>query len=241
MIHTVITTAAANNAAWCASMCRTHDLPTTADGRVWRSARRTPMYYPDAVTLAPGVPAAEVLDGIDTSPGCSVKDSFADLDLSPYGFFVLFEGEWITRAPAEPAPTAGALDWTAVRDAAGLAAWEKAWDGGAPDLFAPALLDDPDVAVIAGCDAEGHTRAGAVLNLSARTDGGDGGESTGVVGVSNVFDTRVGDDVYDAVARTAAALHPGVPLVGYETDGDLAAALAQGFTPLGPLRVWLRS
>jgi hypothetical protein len=38
---------------------------------------RTPPYYPDAVTLLPDVSIEQVLSGIDTSEGCSVKDSFA--------------------------------------------------------------------------------------------------------------------------------------------------------------------
>jgi hypothetical protein len=40
--------------------------------------------------------------------------------------------------------------------------------------------------------------------------------------------------------RAAAALRPGLPIVGYERGEDLAEARQAGFTALGPLRVWAR-
>jgi hypothetical protein len=43
-------------------------------------------------------------------PGCSVKDSFAVLDLEPSGFHVLLEATWIRRASAS-AGLATTLDW----------------------------------------------------------------------------------------------------------------------------------
>lgn len=215
--------AAANNAAWCASMCRAHDIETSNDGRVWRGPVRTPLYYPDAVTLVPGLDAAEVIAGIDVSPGCSVKDSFADLDLSAHGFEVLFEAEWIGRPADAPLPGGDSLEWRATTD---VTAWESAWSGGeAPGLFTPRLLDDPSVLIVEGRDHGDAVTAGAVLNRS-----GD------VAGVSNVF----GDGFAGAVRAAADLLGP-APLVGYESGEDLDAALRVGFRSLGPLRVWLRA
>ena len=43
----------------------------------------------------------------------------------------------------------------------------------------------------------------------------------------------------DAVAAVSARF-PGLPLVGYEHGDSLAAARRAGFSPIGPLRVWLR-
>lgn len=218
----VISEAAANNAAWCASMCRAHDIETSNDGRVWRGPVRTPLYYPDAVTLVPGLAAEEVLAGVDASPGCSVKDSFADLDLSAHGFEVLFDAEWIAR-PAVALPAGDSLEWRASTD---LTAWETAWSSGeTPGLFTARLLDDPTVLVVEGRDDDGAIAAGAVLNRS-------GAE----VGVSNVF----GDGFAGAV-RAAADLLGAASLVGYESGEDLDAALRVGFRSLGPLRVWLRA
>src|SRR5947207_3033271 len=88
------TLAAANNAGWCSTVCRSHGLHTTFDDDAWTSRTRTPPLYPDAVTLEPEVSVPELLARIDVSPGCSVKDSFDSLDLTAHGFRTLFEAEW---------------------------------------------------------------------------------------------------------------------------------------------------
>jgi hypothetical protein len=89
-----------NNVEWCATMCLAHGLRSERRPAVWSCPTRTPPFYPDAVTLRPSAPVEEVLDGIDTGPGCSVKDSFADLDLTGAGFRVLFAAEWVAlRSP----------------------------------------------------------------------------------------------------------------------------------------------
>lgn len=218
--------AARNNAEWCDAMCRAHGVRGEFGARVWSSARRTPPYYPDAVTLDPAATAGEVLGGIDGGAWASVKDSFARLDLD--GFDVLFEAQWIRRdAPRETEPDLDRdLDWGTVKDPATLREWERAWSGGHDtELFLPALLD---AATIVYGRADGDIVTGAVLNESAQ-----------VVGVSNVF--SAGRDVGDAWAGTlamAARLFPGRPLVGYETDMEPAAR--HGFVPIGPLRVWLK-
>jgi hypothetical protein len=52
------------------------------------------------------------------------------------------------------------------------------------------------------------------------------------VGLSNVFGTT---SVYQAAAE-AERRFPGRPIVGWESDDDLAAPLASGFSVIGPLR-----
>ncbi|MEV1132174.1 hypothetical protein [Agromyces sp. NPDC049794] len=213
----VVASAVRDNAGWCDVVCRTHDLPGVTDDDAWSVPHRSPTWYPDAVTLRPGVDARALLGRIDAGPGASVKDSFADLDLTPYGFHVLFTAVWIHR-PATGAPAGPALTPVATPEA--LAAWAGAHGGG--PLFRPALLDDPRVTILARHDAEG-VAGGAVLHRGAD-----------VVGVSNVF-ARTGtpDDVW-------TALPTGDPLVGYESGDDLEAARRAGFRPTAPLRVWLR-
>ncbi|WP_308312518.1 hypothetical protein [Streptomyces sp. ISL-11] len=175
---------------------------------------------------------ADFLTQLDmATPGCTIKDSFATLDLASNGFIELFHAQWIHRPAGLPAPGTSALRAERVSTAARLHDWQVAWHGGdgTPDVFRPALLDDPSVRVLALYDGE-VLSGGVVLNRSA-----------GVVGLSNLFAVD-GIDV-DAVwssAITAAADHfPGLPLVGYEHGDDLAHALAGGFAAIGPLRVWL--
>lgn len=224
--------AARNNADWCASVCRSHDIPNTFGETAWRSAQRTPPYYPDAVTLHPDAVPTDFLSEIDTaSPGCSIKDSFATLEPTSDGFVELFAAHWIHRPAGIPTRATPTLRTERISTATQLHDWQTAWYGrdGTPDIFRPALLDDPSVLVLAFHDGE-DLCGGAVLNHSA-----------GLVGLSNLFAV----DSSDAAAAwssaiTAAANHfPGLPLVGYEHGDDLRHALASGFTAIGQLRIWL--
>ena len=106
---TLVTAAARNNADWCDAYCRSQGVGGQFAADCWSSPRRTPPRYPDAVTLAPGVVVDVVLGRIDTGPGCSVKDSFDDLDLDSVGFARLFRAAWIACTDA-PEPQSG---WSA--------------------------------------------------------------------------------------------------------------------------------
>lgn len=229
----LVAAAAANNAAWCDAVCRLHGLaPTTADD-AWTSAARTPPLYPDAVVLAPDPSIPDLLARVDASAGCSIKDSFASLDLAPFGFHVLFDATWIARAPGADAP-AGMAGWTVVDDSDGFARWEQAWRGrdDPAGVLRADLLDDPAIVVVA-LVAGGDERvvAGAILNAAA-----------GVVGVSNVFVTpAAGRVAWGGCILIAERCFPGATLVGYELGPALEDACADGFHPLGPLRVWLHA
>lgn len=214
-------------------MSRSHGLASEFGPHAWAAPARTPLYYPDAVTLAPGADPAALVARIDTIvPGASVKDSFADLDLTEAGFHVLFEARWIHRPASAPA-IASELTWDVVSDPDTLRAWALAWDNGNGDagLFRPELLHDPAALVLAGRSAGGRMVAGAVAGLGDQ-----------VVGISNLFALDGGPDaarpvVLDAVHR----LFPALPVVGYEHGDDLAAAVRHGFEPVGPLRIWLHA
>jgi hypothetical protein len=200
----------------------------------WFSASRTPPYYPDAVTLRRDAVPTDVLAEIDvSSPGCSIKDSFASLDLTSNGFVELFTAQWIQRPAGLPAPETPPLKTERVCTAAELRDWQTAWSGddATADVFRPALLDDPSVLLLAVHDGK-EMSGGVALNRSSE-----------VVGLSNIFAVDCKNiAVIWSSALTAAADHfPGLPVVGYEHGADLAPALASGFTVLGPLRVWLRS
>jgi len=226
--------AARNNADWCDSLCRTHGIPGTFDPDAWVNPHRTPRYYPDAVTLDPAAVAGSILGRIDpTSPGCSIKDSFAALDPGPFGFDVVHEAEWIYRDPSSSrVPGPRDMSWIAVETADGLMAWEAAWDvDGAPGgLFRPALLRDPSVTVLGGY-VDGSIVAGAIANRTGRE----------LVGLSNVFTKE--EDLDRAWSGSLDYLEtalPGLAIVGYASGDDLAVALRRGFQSIGALRIWLK-
>lgn len=224
--------AARNNAEWCAAMSRSHGLSSEFGQHAWSAAVRTPPRYPDAVTLVPGADASALLARIDTeAPGASVKDSFADLDLTQAGFHVLFDAQWIYR-PAGAAVAAADLAWDVVADPRMLRAWALAWDAGEgnADLFRPGLLDDPATFVLVGRRGDGHVVCGAVASRSDH-----------VVGISNVFALEGGADAaWPGVVDVVHRLFPALPIAGYEHDDELNAALRHGFEPIGPLRIWLK-
>jgi hypothetical protein len=224
--------AAANNAGWCDVVCRTHGLVPTFDSDAWTSRVRTPAFYPDAVTLAEDVPVPGLMARVDDAAGCSIKDSFASLDLSAFGFHVLFDAEWIVRPPsASLAAPAADTAWDVVCASDVFVAWERSWrgDNGPVGVLRADLLGKPSVTVLAARDRD-RVSAGAVLHHGA-----------GVVGISNMFsDPDRGHADWVGCLALVDAVFPGSTLVGYETGEPLAAALAAGFRTAGPLRVWLR-
>ncbi len=227
----LVSLAAQNNAEWCDAFCRTHGVVGRFRANCWSSPVRTPPYYPDAVTLVPEISVEQVLSCIDTSEGCSVKDSFADLDLGAAGFRSLFRAEWLVREPAE-ARVPSTQGWSALTTDEQLAEWEAAW-GELPEgsgFFRRALLEDGRIGVLAGYDG-GRIVAGAIANRSST-----------VIGLSNIFDVA-GDleSAWVAGAAVAAARWGEMPTVGYDSGDSLDAAHRAGFESIGELVVWLNA
>ncbi len=240
-----VAVAAANNAAWCEAVCRSHGAPGTFRDGLWLNLAPVPPLYPNALTLAGPARSREQLQGIRELlvagiAGCAVKDSFHALDLAPLGFEILFEATWIFHPPlgVGPALDAAGAHWSRIGCPADLAAWEGAWRGASGDpegagpapLFRPALLDDPDIAVLAAYH-DAAIVAGAVANRAA-----------GAVGLSNLFGPAEAlDTVWASAVGIVAAAFPGLPIVGYESADRLGPLKRVGFEVLAPLRVWLRT
>lgn len=214
--------AALCNAGWCDSVCRSLALPTQWGDDAWTVAQRSPHGYPDAVALSPTTDGTAMMKRVEGGPGCSVKDSFAVLDLEPSGFHVLFDATWIRRSAAEAIGPV-ALDWREVRSPTELERWSRGHD---LDVFSPALLDVADVQFFSTGSGTG---AGFAMNRAG-----------GVVGISNIFAGRADPTVvWSDLIAVAAETNPGVDLAGYELGEDLQIAMAVGFVPIGRLRVWM--
>jgi hypothetical protein len=165
--------AVANNAAWCDVVCRAAGATPLFDGDVWCNPDRSPPFYPNIITLAPGAEraAAERIAELRGAlpAGWGVKDSFSRLDLSAAGFSVLFEAEWLYR------PVSGA-DHDSGR-------WRAAPDTG--DL-PPSLLAHPDVRFLTSGEASVVVnRAGGVAGLSNAT--GVGLDGAGLAAASRLW------------------------------------------------------
>jgi len=218
--------AAKNNAQWCDAVCRSHGLPTRFQGEMWVAPEGSPPFYPDAITLGPGVSGSDVVACLPVQAE-SVKDSFGRLDLLPDGFRVLFDAYWIAKDAGRSA--APALAWTAVESPPGLADWTTA--AGLAGIIRPPVLADPAVRIFAArYNARGAIVAGAIANATGR-----------VVGVSNVFCAPLdAATVWHDIPAVLAAAFPARRIVGYERGDPLAHALDSGFSRLHPLRVWHR-
>ena len=221
--------AAQNNAEWCDAFSRTHGIAGRFHAAFWSSPLRTPPYYPDAVTLGPDVAVEHLLSVIDVGEGCTVKDSFACLDLGAAAFRPLFRAEWVARQPVK-GRRAAPRGWSALTTEAQLRGWEASWGEvpGGSGFFRPALLEDETIAVLAGYESD-RIVAGAIANRSAT-----------VIGLSNVFDTAGDlDSAWAAGAAAAATLWGDLPTVGYDSGDALHAAHEAGFESIGELVVWI--
>jgi hypothetical protein len=231
--------AARNNAEWCEAVCRSHGNPGEFHDDMWLNRHTVPRFYPNAGTLAE--PSQLQLDLIDElvavrmPRGWAVKDSFSMLDLESRGFRKLFDAEWIYLPVSRVKDIVAAgksTRWDVVRNDLALTEWESAWSRSAGDtgedrIFLASLLENRDVAVVAGFH-DGHIVAGAIAN-----------RSDGVLGWSNFFAPapEIFDHAVESLA-TIARVFPGSPIVGYEHGDDLRNAHSLGFESIGPLRVW---
>ena len=205
-----------DNAAWCAAVARACGAGSRAGERWWAADGPMPPFFPDVVTTAPALTAQE----LPRRPG-TVKDSFADCDLSPLGRSVLLEGRWLVLTDAgstDPGSTdAGSTDAGAAVEAA-------------PGAMPPGALDwavlhrDPDVRLLA---VPGHGTA--VLSL--------GGPACGISTVT-APDAAATAAVWRAAAAHARRAFPDRPVVGWDPVEDVPALLAAGFADVGGLRVW---
>jgi hypothetical protein len=229
--------AAHNNARWCNAVCRAHGGDTAFGASAWFNRLPSPPYYPNLVTLDPHAFGVPELAAIPPEGEVGIKDSFARLDLSNLDFAPLFDAQWIWREPAFAAARTSIFNWSMARDDEALASWEAAWWRGVLQgppplrLFPPALLRKPGLSFLLGHRPDGTLAAGAALL-----------QGEGVVGHACVFvpsgEERA--DVYAELLQAAQAACPDDALVGYESGEDLRLAEEAGFTPVGPLRVWLR-
>ncbi len=232
--------AAYNNAVWCDTICRSHNIPGEFYQTFWENRHQTPLYYPNIVTLSPTANltphqgSLTVLLTTKRDDTISVKDSFAILDLTPFGFHQLFQAQWLFRQAASDRSRqeASDLQWKQIVSEKELLQWEEAWSQSALSLnrlFLPALLHNADICIVAAYK-ENQIIAGAIAN-----------RTTEAVGLSNVFTPgRDAERYWEGLLGVIATCYPALPIVGYEQDENLMIALQVGFTPLGPLRVWTK-
>jgi hypothetical protein len=215
-----------NNVALCDAVCHLHNNSTCVESRFWRTLTPAPPYFPDLITIHPAATSHQVGTLLADTGGRSVKDSYATLDLAPFGFSPLFTANWIRRERSR-LNLPPVMVWSKVESRGEFEFWRSIH--GSAGSIPPQLLSDPGFSVFLGRDESGR-RAGFIANRSHE-----------VVGVSNVFAADLPlDQVWREVAAVLATQYPGRVAVGYEEGDALAAAIDAGFAAIGPLTVWQR-
>lgn len=220
-----VVTATLNNIVWCEIVCETHGITATSSKHIWRTTSKAPAFYPDIITSDSCVTIDEVVDIIGNNDISSIKDSFANLDMSQFGFGMLFKAEWIYHEPVdnlEPVQTG----WCHVTTEKELADWTSVH--GSENVIRPELLARPDVKIFL------HKKKGEVAGFIASL-------GANAVGISNVFSSVNSGNAWSDIHNIAAVDFPGLPMVGYERGDGLTAALQSGWTTVGSLNVWVRS
>jgi hypothetical protein len=142
----------------------------------------------------------------------SVKDSFAELDLSRSGFEILFEASWIRSVMPAAGPSSDIF-------------WQRETQS-----QSALPLGDADFALFTGRRGF-RVVAGGMLY-----------RAEGVVGLTNVVaEAADAGAVWRSLIVLAAQTFPRLPVVGYESGAELQAALDAGFELGDPLRIWVRS
>jgi hypothetical protein len=230
-----------NSLHWYEALCEAHGVPGERHPAYWINHRTVPPYMSNFIALRAGAHAEAQLAAIarlvESGAGCGVKDSFQCLSLGSFGLQVVFHATWIYR-PANSSVLGddGGLVWRLVRAPADLELWEQTWRGFAGNadaraqgaIFRPSLLHRPDFRFLIG-ELDGKAVATAALN-----------HSSNALGLSNVFSETVAPArLFSGCVRAAQSLFPELPLVGYEREAGLAAAIDAGFEAVHGLTVWV--
>ncbi len=215
--------AAQNNADWYAMMWDVRRLRYTRDDFGFRAIDPPPPYHGWA-TVIPDAPIETLITPLLDMPGFAVKDGSGAHDLTKLGLVRMFKATWLFHSPEASANTD---DWEQITTATSLIDWESAWRKSSPSdqrQFPDPILKRPDVRIWGRRNGMAFD-AGVIANLSSDC-----------VGLSNSF----GANARPAATALCAAFGQGKPVVGYETDDDLADAVAQGWMTTGPLVVWVK-
>lgn len=214
-----------NNIAWCQIVCVTHGIVGVSKENIWGLHSKAPTFYPEVITSNKYATIEEIKYFIENGKVSSIKDSYANLDLTPLDFDILFEAEWMVHAPVfdfDPIPT----NWRIVSTEKDLKKWTDA--SGLENVIKSELLKQQDVKIFI-CETKDGI-SGFIANLSED-----------VVGISNVFsmgyeEKKLWRDIPKIISRE----FPELSMVGYEHNSSLIVAKSSGWKAIGPLRVWIK-
>ncbi|MDP5277187.1 hypothetical protein [Chengkuizengella axinellae] len=225
-MNTLIDQAVKNNIAWCEIVCDSHGVAHTSKEHLWGVFSKAPKYYPELITKSKYSSVEDINNYINKVTVSSIKDSFANLNLSPLGFEILFNAKWIFHEGVHDSRSLHDK-WRVINTEKDLKKWTIS--SGLVDIIKPDILNENSVKIF--MYEQNNAVCGFIANLSAN-----------VVGVSNVFTTdHANEELWLDIPDIISTEFPGFPIVGYEHNENLIAANSAGWRSIGSLRVWIRS
>ncbi|MCE7065741.1 hypothetical protein [Dyadobacter sp. CY326] len=235
----LVSKAALNNAQWCDFVCSSYGNTGLWTKSIWVNKEGNLPFYPNAVTLVGSEGILDqrqwLRDVISSSllGQFVVKDSFHTLDLSDFGFNVLFEANWIFKLPSDRLEV-DRHHWVNIKGERALGLWEMEWSkfNQVPyrsnnRFFRAELLLRPEIHILLAFQ-NGEPVGGGIISAG-----------NGVVGISNLFyspDRNI--PIWNGLCYHANQFFPGFTNVSYVVDNALPFAIEVGFKPIGSLRVW---
>jgi hypothetical protein len=214
-----------NNITWCQLVCDAYGKRSFTTENVWGLHTTAPTYYPELITTKRTSKEIDILEYLKLDHVGSMKDSYAALQLGPYGYEMLFEAEWIYH-PAFIEQESERYEWNIVQTETEFKRWTEMT--GLENSLPSGLLGIDGVKIFYTDSPAGF--AGFIAN-----------EAAGVIGISNVFSSETDIvDLWRSIPQAVSKEFPELPLVGYEQGDFLKAAHSSGWASVGPLRVWLR-
>jgi ribosomal protein S18 acetylase RimI-like enzyme len=241
----ILAAAAANMAAWHSSCLAALGVDSLRAGPLWHAVRPAPFIYLAAITLdgpehgaAQQARVAALAAGRPT--GMGVSDTFNTLDLGGLGFERHRECWFVRPAGHESAVPPHDLRVERVRTPAMLAAFERSQHRGfeTPELaklgtfgvFAPRLLEDPAMHILAIRDHSGEVVSSAMAYVAC-----------GVAGIYSVATPPEHRRQGYGEAVTRAAINAArLPAVLQPSAMGEAIYRRMGFEPLAEVTSWIR-
>ena len=215
-----------NNIEWCKLVATSHEVQSECLSNAWRTVGIMPPFYPNVISTVAAIGSKELSQlAVGLPEKCAWKDCYANLELSEYGFSVLFESHWYALS-GNPYKIKFSEAVENVSSVEMLKEWVAAW-GETPlnqSIFIPKILKENVRFVFR--NSAGTIDAGLILNYSDNS-----------VGITNVFGDL--DGIVECLGYAVKSAS-GVPLVGYGSKDELSQLKRLGFTGLGKLRVWVR-
>ena len=207
-----------NNMDWYQAQCHAHNIENVRTTSAWYSILPMPPLHSNLIlTHAQDLPLIEEV-GAHLSSEWSIKDASGRLDLSPFGFDVLFNANWFAREPADCDAPAGI---SRVASDETFDQWVTAW-GEDTEVFRDNFWHQADVEFY----HDEHWQGGIAANVSHDA-----------IGITNPWGTKASiNDCIQNIAHT----HPTLPIVGYDHMPDIEAMTQLGFRSTAPLAIWIK-